>query len=222
MAVNVAEISETENEESEQRGLYSADLERFPSQVSHTAIPTLVFMAGFAGAGKTTLAKRLMAKLEKDEWEVLHKDDFKLKRLSRGEDTEQAGWKAFEELFARTAQEVIGGGKSVIIDTCGYPAFILNDMLNIMRKHGRQIQVKVILCIADKETRTKRIYLRGSVFAPFDEELPAIPDDSDAPAYFQHLPSDRLNLDTTQPFCRYDRKVLKKALKYILANRQIQ
>ena len=39
-------------------------------------IPTLVLMAGFAGAGKTTLAYYLREQLG---WEVLNKDQLKLK-----------------------------------------------------------------------------------------------------------------------------------------------
>lgn len=151
------------------------------------AAPTLVLMAGFAGVGKTTLAQKLQARLN---WKVLNKDDFKLQRLSRGEAVEQAGWNAFIDLFALLEQEACQKGHSVIIDTSNEKPFIFSNILEVlaqMENHGIHTRLKVILCLADKAVRTQRLQARGSVFAPYVQELPTILDDDEFPVRFRHL-----------------------------------
>ena len=61
-----------------------------------------LLMAGFAGAGKTTLATWLYEKLLQHkglEWRVLDKDNLKRNHLAEGEEPELAGWNAYEDLF---------------------------------------------------------------------------------------------------------------------------
>lgn len=179
------------------------------AQVAHDA-PTLVLMAGFAGAGKTTLAKRLEYWLG---WEVLNKDEFKRQRLAQGEEVESAGWNAFEELFCQIKEKVIQQQKSVIIDTSNENPFIfekVQEVLETLESRQIQAQFKVILCTATKETRTRRLLKRGSVFSPYVVELPAILDDSELPERFKHLPVDKVFIvNTNPPLGAYDRKVRK-------------
>lgn len=172
--------------------------------------PTLVLMAGFAGAGKTTLARRLGYWLH---WEVLNKDEFKRRRLAQGEEVESAGWNAFEDLFSQVEEKVIKQRQSVIIDTSNEKPFIFESVLEVLEILERlqiQAQLKVILCSATKETRTKRLLKRGSVFAPYVRELPTILDDSELRERFKHLPADKVFIvNTNPPLGTYDWKVLK-------------
>lgn len=171
--------------------------------------PTLVLMAGFAGAGKTTLATWLSRQLH---MRVLNKDDLKYQRLASGEDVEQAGWSAFEELFELIEEEVVIRGNSVIIDTSNEKPFIFGNILQLMEKlENRQIQaqLKIVLCNASKETRTARLIERGSVFEPYCHELPTILDDSELPSRFEHLPPDKVRIeDTNRPLPDYAGSVL--------------
>jgi shikimate kinase len=178
----------------------------------HTSsAPTLLLMAGFAGAGKTTLAKRLSTWLH---WEVLNKDDLKLQRLANGEEVGLAGWNAFEELFDLIQEAVVEKKQSVIIDTSNEWPFIIENILhmqNKLRSLHIYAQLKVILCVATKETRTRRLNKRGSVFAPYVHELPTILDDAELSERFKHLPADKiLTVHTDPPLNTYDWKVLKQ------------
>ncbi len=172
--------------------------------------PKLILMAGFAGAGKTTLAKRLSYWLQ---WEVLNKDVLKLERLARGEEEEPAGWNAFKDLFEHIEKKVVEQGESVIIDTSNEKPFIfetIQQVLEQLRSMHIDAQLQVILCVATKETRTKRLNKRGSVFAPYVQKLPMILDDAELPERFKHLPADRVQIVNTNPHLRtYDWKVLK-------------
>lgn len=173
--------------------------------------PTLVLMAGFAGAGKTTLAKRLGYWLH---WKILNKDELKLAHLAKGEREEQAGWHAFEELMQQIDELVIKQRKSVIVDTSNEWPFIFKnsqravDQLQAMQQINARIHV--VLCKANKETRTERLQKRGSVFAPYVQKLPTILEDDELTDRFKHLPADKiLVVDTRPPLNTYDWKVLK-------------
>jgi predicted kinase len=149
--------------------------------------PMLLVMAGFAGAGKTTLANRLHDRLQ---WKMLSKDDLKLKRLDDGEEVEQAGWNAFNDLFELIEQKAIIDGESVIIDTSNDKPFIfdnINQILHQMEKHHIRARLKVLLCAADKETRTHRLDERGSMFFPHVKEPPTILEDAEFLTRFNHL-----------------------------------
>lgn len=173
--------------------------------------PTLVLMAGFAGAGKTTLATWLSQRLQ---MRVLNKDDLKRQRLARGEDVELAGWYAFEELFQLIEEEVVRRGNSVIIDTSNEKPFIfgtITQLIEQLKSCHIQASLRIILCNASKETRTTRLVARGSVFEPHYHELPTILDDSELPIRFEHLPSDKrivLKVDTNPPLLDYAGDVL--------------
>lgn len=194
--------------------------------------PTLVLMAGFAGAGKTTLAKRLSYWLG---WEMLNKDDLKLQRLAQGtyiEPTdwdkfvEKAGWDAFEELLDLIEEKVVQKQQSIIIDTSNEKPFIFENVLQILEKVERihiHARLQVVLCVANKETRTARLHRRRSVFEPYVHELPTILDDSELSERFKHLLDDSelperfkrlpaddvLIVNTNPPLGTYDWKVLR-------------
>lgn len=149
--------------------------------------PMLLLLAGFAGVGKTTLAQRINTELN---WKILNKDDLKRRRLAEGEEEMQAGWNAFDELFELIRQEAMIKGNSIIIDTSNEKPFIFANMLNMLEKMNSQqmhAHLKVVLCIADKETRIRRLNTRGSVFAPYIQKLPPIPEDSELEDHFKHL-----------------------------------
>ncbi len=149
--------------------------------------PILLLMAGFAGVGKTTLAKKLNESLG---WKMLSKDDLKLERLKNGEEVEQAGWNAFNDLFELIKQKVIIDGESVIIDTSNEMPFIFDNIKQVqqqMEEHCIRGHLKVLLCFADKEIRERRLFERGSMFSPHVTELPTILDDSELLTRFNHL-----------------------------------
>src|SRR5215469_190267 len=82
--------------------------------------PMLLLMAGFAGAGKTTLADWLLPRLHEPEaskWEILKKDVLEIKHLAAGKKEELAAWDAFEELFELAEQKMLADKTSLIIDT---------------------------------------------------------------------------------------------------------
>ncbi len=187
-----------------------------------TASLTLVFLVGFAGAGKTTLANKLHQSLH---WEVLSKDliqwqymrALNLSRPLEHAEKEKTGRDAFETLFNLIEDRIVSQEKSIIIDTCGYLPFILQRVQAIQAKSAFHVSLKVILCNADSETRKKRLEERGSMFEPFYYGLPEIVDDSQATVLFQHLPKDRACLDTTVPREMYDLRVGQAALAYVEA-----
>jgi predicted kinase len=165
------------------------DMLRRGSVEAEDEVPTstLLLMAGFAGAGKTTLARWLKDQLG---WRVLNKDDFKFARLAKGEDPEKAGWNAFLEMLKEIEHETMKRGESVIVDTSNEKPFIFNDVKKIQEQlemHNIRVHLEVVLCVATQETRTQRLYKRGSVFAPYVAELPTILDDSQWTEKFQHL-----------------------------------
>lgn len=152
--------------------------------------PILVLMAGFAGAGKTTLATWLHQKFG---WTILSKDQLKRTRLARGEEVSQAAEQAFEDLFMLIEEEVIKQGRSVIVDTSNEKPFVFEGISRVLEQitEGRlQPHLKVVLCVANKETRTQRLYQRGSVFAPYVQDLPVIWDDTEILQLYRHLFSD--------------------------------
>src|SRR5579859_6355172 len=81
-----------------------------PSRLIGTPVggsaPTLVLMAGFAGAGKTTLSNWLQAKLN---WKIINKDELKLEFLRKGVERDRAGEYAFNRLLELTQEALLKG-----------------------------------------------------------------------------------------------------------------
>ena len=158
-----------------------------PSRLIATPVggcaPTLVLMAGFAGAGKTTLSQWLQAKLN---WKIINKDELKLEFLRRGVERDQAGEYAFNRLLELT-QEALLKGEAAIVDTSNEQPFIFEKM-QAMLEHVEQ-KPMILFCLADKQKRTERLEQRGSVFYPYyeREEIPDILDDSQLSTRLKHL-----------------------------------
>lgn len=161
--------------------------------------PTLLLMAGFAGAGKTTLARRLHQEFG---WVVINKDELKLAHLASGDwqamdaeaqrtFIEESGRTAFNELLEYTYQ-TLQQRKSVIVDTSNEKPAIFNDLQQLLTRLSEgecplQPRLLIVLCMATKEERTARLEKRRSVFEPYVHELPTILDDTALPERFQHL-----------------------------------
>lgn len=202
----------------------------------------LLLMAGFAGAGKTTLAKWVSEKLQElgiFDWDMLNKDHLKLERLEAGEGVEQAGREAFDELVAQIKRHVLIQKTSVIIDTSNENPFVFNNVTDILKQqefYHIQPSLMVILCVANKETRTRRLKKRGSEFEPFVKDLPEILDDAELTRCFSHLlknvpikeqlfqPSDRVSvqeienglvINTMSPVEEYGEIVLAKIKAFL-------
>ncbi len=185
-----APTRDRETTHDEDAWLVNAEQEYSAAEISG---PAFVLMAGFAGAGKTTLATTLNNRfLQHDQlkWIMLNKDVLKRERLAKGEEVESAGWSAYEDLFEQITCEVIKKGESAIIDTSNERPFIHENIENVLKqmKHDHvPVRLQVILCVANRETREKRLNTRGSVFAPYVQEIPSILDDSELLERFQHL-----------------------------------
>lgn len=191
--------------------------------------PLLLLMAGFAGAGKTTLARLLC---EQFECAMINKDDLKLERLARGNWSamdeaartifiERAGWEAFEELL-RLTREALLEKKSVIIDTSNEKPAIFDDIMELLAllregEYPVQPHLLIILCTATRETREQRLEQRGSVFKPYVHELPDVLDDSKLSERFSHLLQEKnlLYVDTELPLQIYANHVLDLVQTYL-------
>jgi predicted ABC-type ATPase len=147
--------------------------------------PLLLFMAGFAGVGKTTLARWLNARLrqeQRNEWKLLNKDGFKINRLITGEEEKLAGWNAHEDLFKAIRDEVIEQGHSVIVDVSNEMPFIFETIIQMLNKHfaiGKEkrpapFDYMVYLCITNQKVRSRRLHERGSSFFPHIKRLPSM------------------------------------------------
>ncbi len=176
--------------------------------------PTLLLMAGFAGAGKTTLARLLHQEFG---WVVINKDELKLAHLASGdwqamdEDAqrsfiEDAGRAAFNEMLELTYEALLQR-KSVIVDTSNEKPAIFDDLQLLLRRVSEgaypcQPRLLIVLCMATREERTTRLQKRGSVFEPYVHELPSILDDTELPTRFQHL----FQAESSFSFTRTDRR----------------
>ena len=166
---------------------------------------TLVLMAGLPGVGKTTLAYALGRALQ---WQVVDKDLYKQVLLKQGFEDDYASQVAYELAFATLRAVLSRQETSVIFDTALLQHFVL-DTINEMMSGTRNIKLKVILCFADRDVRTRR--LRNRPYQPTNIRVdPASV--IDYFAHFKHLPEDRLVLYTTTSFA----ECLAQARDYIL------
>jgi predicted kinase len=171
-----------------------------------SAKPTLVLMAGLPGAGKSTLASALGRKMN---CHVIDKDKHKEGLLKQGMDEETAGIEAYEWSFRTARSRLTIQRESVILDTAALHHFILDNALEIVR-NVPNAQLKVVLCVVDRDLRNERLRNRPWRDATIRVN-PATTEDY--LKYFEHLPSDRLTLDTIDPF----EKCLALAENYLLS-----
>jgi predicted kinase len=152
---------------------------------------TLVLMAGLPGAGKTTLARQLGRELQ---WHVIDKDGQKEVLLKQGLDNEQAGTLAYELSFHIIRAVLTKQRTSVIFDTASLHTFILEKAREIILS-VKDAQLKVILCVADRDLRNRRLRDRPAQITTIRVDPATI---SDYLQQFKHLPSDTLILYTTR------------------------
>ncbi len=169
---------------------------------------TFVLMAGLRGSGKSTLADELRRALH---WHLIDKDKYKeeFKRCEPSDEaaTKRAYSKSFEEARSKLTKDHI----SVILDSAVRDESTLKNAREIILHH-ENIRLKVILCIADRELRLKRLRKRSSSSndALIDGDEPAT--EEDYIAYYKHLP-----LDTKRIYTNNDKSsCLKEAIDYVI------
>lgn len=168
--------------------------------------PTLVLMAGLPGAGKTTLAYGLGQELH---WQVIDKDQHRQVLLREGLDLETAGKIAYELSFVTARTALKRQQASVILDTAALDLFVLDAVEEIISCVD-QAQLKVILCVADRDLRNHRLRNRPNQPSSIRVDPETIPDYL---RYFKHLPENRrLTLYTNDPF----KDCLAKAKDYVM------
>jgi predicted kinase len=153
---------------------------------------TLVMMAGLPGAGKTTIADALGRELG---WKVVDKDGYRVVLLGQGMDDELAATTAYEYSFKEIRTALMEQHKSVIFDSAALHSFIPKTLREIADS-AAGVQLKVILCIADRELRQKRLSIRRQQHTRIRAEAETI---ADYLRYFEHLPEDQIVLHTNVP-----------------------
>ena len=147
-------------------------------------------MAGLPGAGKSTLARQLGHDLG---WYVLDKDGYRGMLLKQGVEEEKAGIDAYERSFAM-ASDNLARQVSVILDSAALHNFILARAKHIVN-NAANAQLKVILCVADRDLRNDRLRKRPAQFTAIRVDPATI---ADYLQYFKHLPADTLTLYTNK------------------------
>ncbi len=146
-------------------------------------------MAGLPGAGKTTLAGKLERELG---WQIIDKDGYKSGLLNQGMDDDRAANAAYERSFNEIRIALGEQRKSVIFDTAALHLFILDTVKEIVSS-AADAQLKVILCVVDRDLRNERLRSRGEQHTRITADPITI---ADYLQYFDHLPADKLILYT--------------------------
>ena len=165
---------------------------------------TLVLMAELPGAGKSTLDSALGRELN---WHVIDKDRHKEVLMKQGLDEETAGRATYELAFEVARTVLMKQQASIILDCAALYSFILENALDIVHSVPNA-QLKVILCVADRDTRNKRLRNRPLQITNIRVNPETI---ADYLRLFQHLPPDVLTLYTFNPF----HECLKEAKNYL-------
>ncbi len=167
---------------------------------------TLVMMAGLPGTGKTTLAYALHGALG---WRVIDKDEHRIILLNQGLDEELAANEAYEHSFAEIRNALMNEQASVIFDTAAMHRSIV-DTVKEIADSAEGVQLKVILCVVDREERDNRLRTRPFPHTRIAVEPATI---ADYLQYFDHLPQDKLTLFTNAPL----EECLSKAKEYVIS-----
>jgi hypothetical protein len=151
----------------------------------------LVLMAGLPATGKSTLSFALGRDLG---WFVIDKDKYKDEFMHQGLDDERARRAAYKRSFDIAHTMLHNEQKSVIFDSASLDLDTLNNARDVV--YGcEHIQLKVILCVTSYDLRKQRaqesMYISHSKVDPITK--------TDYLRLFEHLPSDRLEVDTSAP-----------------------
>lgn len=164
-------------------------------------------MAGLPGAGKTTLARRLGCELQ---WQVIDKDSYKEDLLRQGLDDDSAARAAYDRSFEEIRSKLMQQRASVIFDTAALHHFILDTVMEILCD-TEDAQLKVILCVADRDLRNHRLRTRPYQTTNIRVDPGTI---IDYLQHFRHLPSDKLVLYTSRPV----EECLAQARAYVICS----
>jgi predicted kinase len=153
----------------------------------------LIFLliASLPGAGKTTLASGLSRYLR---WNVIDEDKLKEGLLQQGMDDEQVGFATYKQSFD-AARDALMVQQSVILDSAALHPFILDNAKEIV-DNVENAQLKVILCMADRDLRNERLRKRPAQITTIDVDPATI---ADYYQIFRHLPGDTFVLYTNRP-----------------------
>jgi predicted kinase len=152
---------------------------------------TLVLMAGLPGAGKSTLASALSRELN---WHVIDKDRHKELLLKQEIDEEKAGIATYELAFEIARSVLMRQQASIILDSAALHTFILENAQDIVRSIPNA-QLKVILCVADRDLRNSRLRDRPGQITNIRVNPETI---AGYLQLFKHLPPDTLILYTNR------------------------
>ena len=159
---------------------------------------TLVMMAGLPGSGKSTIAKKLMQELKSktDQKCFIAGKDGHLQDLQSGiEDYWKAGYATYEQIFRFAKHMLSEQIDIVILDSAALESFVLKET-NQLVSELQDVQLKIILCIADRNTRNKRIRERTPQITRIKVDPFTL---DDYMRCFEHLPEDKLILNTQAP-----------------------
>lgn len=160
-----------------------------------TTHTTILMMAGYAGSGKTTLAREIQARTGID---FLSKDELKRENLAAGADPYLAGWEAHISLIEYVKRHCLCERKSLIIDCSNQLPFLLENILHALfcleSEKRFSVHLKTIFCVAPQEDRARRLARRGSVFAPYITSLPRVRRDEEILIDFAHLFAEQLEV----------------------------
>ena len=148
-------------------------------------------MAGLPGAGKSTLASALSRDLN---WHVIDKDRHKELLLKQEINEEQAAIATYELAFEIARSVLMQQHASVILDSAALHTFILENAQKIVRSVPNA-QLKVILCVADRDLRNSRLRDRPVQITNIRVDPETI---AGYLQLFRHLPLDTLILYTNR------------------------
>jgi predicted kinase len=150
-----------------------------------------MLMAGFPGAGKTTLANRLGQRLN---WQVIDKDGIKARYMQEGLSDERAASCAYEDSFARVSISLNIAKASVILDSSAMREFVWEAAKKLAHNSGADL--KVLHCIVDNDERMQRLQERKPLISQQNVATYTIQPDL---SQFIHLPTDAFPV-ITSPF----------------------
>lgn len=157
-----------------------------------TTRPTLLLLAGPPGAGKTTLALAVGGALG---WPVIDKDTLKSAMLEGGIAEELAGPASYELLLAIGRDLLLHQRLSVILDSPATYPIVVERATALAREADARL--RVVMCLADRELRTRRLAARVARSSQWAVDASAIEDGRRE--WAGHLPPETLAIRTERP-----------------------